>query len=344
MMRIIDLRSDTVTLPSPEMRKAMAEAELGDDVLGDDPTVIRLQEKAAALLGKEAALFTSSGTQSNLISMLSHCERGDEIIVGEDSHTLIFEVGGAWTLGGFGLRTVRNDVRGRLNLGELRARIRKADDHQPGTGLICVENTHNRCGGAALGEEELSSVQAIADEAGIPIHMDGARLFNASVALGVPVSGLAAYADSVTFCLSKGLGCPVGSVLCGSREFIRKAHRWRKMLGGGMRQAGLLAAAGVYALDHMIERLAEDHENARVMAEALEDIPGIDLSPAPQTNLVYFNVDGWEPGRFVRTLAKRGVLCFDEGGRIRWVTHYGIERADCEEAVTRLRGMMAEGA
>ena len=169
-------------------------------------------------------------------------------------------------------------------------------------------------------------------------------MFNASVALGVPASRLAGYADSVTFCLSKGLGCPVGSVLCGSREFIRKAHRWRKMLGGGMRQAGVLAAAGLWALDHMVERLAEDHENARAMAAELAEIPGIELAPAPQTNLVYFAVAGWEPGRFVRALADRGVMCFDEGGRIRWVTHYGIDRSDCEEAVSRLREMMAEAA
>jgi threonine aldolase len=343
-MKTIDLRSDTVTLPSPEMRKAMADAELGDDVFGEDPTVNQLQERAAELLGKEAALFTASGTQSNLTCMLSHCKRGDEIIAGEDSHVVIFEVGGAWTLGGFGLRTVRNDVRGRLDLNEARARIRKEDDHQPGTGLICVENTHNRCGGAVLSEEDLASVRSLADEHSLPLHMDGARIFNAAAALGVPVANLTAYADSVCFSLSKGLGCPVGSVICGSKEFIHRAHRWRKMLGGGMRQAGVLAAAGLWALENMVERLAEDHENAQVLGRGLAKIPGIELAPPPQTNLVYFAVAGWEPGRFVRMLAREGVLCFDEGGRIRWVTHYGIDRADCEEAVARLRGMMAAGA
>ncbi len=342
-MKIIDLRSDTVTLPSPDMRKAMAEAELGDDVFGEDPTVNRLQTRAAEVLGKEAALFVASGTQGNLTSMLTHCKRGDEIIAGEDSHIVIFEVGGAWTLGGFGLRTVRNDVRGRLDLNEVRARIRKEDDHQPGTGLICVENTHNRCGGAVLSEEDLSSVRALADEHGLPVHMDGARIFNAAVALGVPVSRLAGFADSVTFCLSKGLGAPVGSVLCGSKEFIQQAHRWRKMLGGGMRQAGVLAAAGLWALDNMVERLAEDHENARVLAKGMVDTPGIELTPPPQSNLVYFTAQGWEAGRLVRRLAKNGVLCFDEGGRIRWVTHYGIERPDCEEAVHRLRSTIAAG-
>lgn len=343
-MKTIDLRSDTITLPSDEMRKAMARADLGDDVFAEDPTVNRLQDMAAEMLGKEAGLFVSSGTQGNLTSMLSHCKRGDEIIAGEDSHIVIFEVGGAWTLGGFGLRTVRNDVRGRLDLAEVRARIRKEDDHQPGTGLICVENTHNRCGGAVLSEEDLSSVRALADDHGLPLHMDGARLFNAAVALNVPVSRLAAYADSVTFCLSKGLGAPVGSVICGSKDFIQRAHRWRKMLGGGMRQAGVLAAAGIYALENMVERLSEDHENAQALATGLADIPGIELAPEPMTNLVYFTVEGWEPGRFVRAMAKNGVLCFDEGGRIRWVTHCGIERADCDEAVARLRAVMTAGA
>jgi threonine aldolase len=343
-MKIIDLRSDTVTLPSSEMRAVMAKAELGDDVFGEDPTVNRLQEKAAQLFGKEAALLVSSGTQGNLISMLSHCKRGDEIIAGEDSHIVIFEVGGAWTLGGFGLRTVRNDVRGRLDLNEVRGRIRKEDDHQPGTGLICVENTHNRCGGAVLSEEDLSSVRSLADEHGLPVHMDGARIFNAGASLGVPVSRLADYSDSITFCLSKGLGCPVGSVVCGSREFVQRAHRWRKMLGGGMRQAGVIAAAGIYALDNMVERLPEDHENARVIAEGLVEIPGVELTPPPPSNLVYFTVEGWETGRLVRTLAKHGVLCFDEGGRIRWVTRYGVDRADADEAVDRLRSMIAAGA
>ena len=343
-MNTIDLRSDTFTLPSTEMRQAMAEAELGDDVFGEDPTVNRLQERAAEMLGKEASLFVSSGTQGNLTALLSHCKRGDEIIAGEDSHTVIFEVGGAWTLGGFGLRTVRNDVRGCLDLNEVRARIRREDDHQPGTGLICIENTHNRCGGAALSEEDLASVRALADEHGLPVHMDGARIFNAAVALGMPASRLTAYADSVSFCLSKGLGAPVGSLVCGSKDFVRRAHRWRKMLGGGMRQAGVLAAAGLWALDNMVERLAEDHENAQVLAKGLTDTPGIELTPPPMTNLVYFTVEDWEPQVFVRKLAKHGVLCFDEGDRIRWVTRYGIDQTDCEEAVDRLRKMMAEGA
>jgi threonine aldolase len=344
-MKIIDLRSDTVTLPSPEMRQAMANAEVGDDVFGDDPTVNRLEEMAAEMLGKEAALLVTSGTQGNLAALLTHCRRGDEVIVGAEAHTFVFEVGGAWALGGLGLRTVRNDEGGRLDLNELRAAIRAPDDHFPRTGLICLENTHNRCGGTVLTEEDMATVAEIAVRRGLPVHLDGARIFNAAVALGVPVARLAASADSVTFCLSKGLGAPVGSVLCSTREFIAEARRYRKMLGGGMRQAGIIAAAGIYALHNMIERLADDHLNARIAAGALCEIPGIALAPPPQTNLIYFTVEGWKLNQLVRRLGESGVLCFDEGGgRIRWVTHYGIERSDVEEALSRLRAIIAAGA
>ncbi|HEV8573129.1 MAG TPA: low-specificity L-threonine aldolase [Dehalococcoidia bacterium] len=343
-MNVIDLRSDTVTLPSPEMRRAMAEAELGDDVFGEDPTVNRLQAMAAEMLGKEAALLVTSGTQGNLAAMLAHCHRGDEVILGELSHSVIFEVGGASALGGLVMKTVRNDSGGRLDLGQVRAAIPPPNDHFARAGLISVENTHNQCGGVVLNEEDLSAVRDLAHRRGLPVHMDGARIFNAAVALGVPVSRLAGYVDSVTFCLSKGLGCPVGSVLCGSREFIAEARRYRKMLGGGMRQAGVIAAAGVFALESMVERLAEDHDNASAAANGLAEIAGIALAPAPQTNLIYFTVEGWDLGKFVARLAEAGVLCFDEGGRIRWVTHYGIERADVEEAVARTRSVMAAGA
>lgn len=343
-MKTIDLRSDTLTLPSPEMRQAIANAELGDDVFGEDPSVNRLQEMAAEMMGKEAGLLVSSGTQGNLVAMLSHCRRGDEVICGDQAHTLLFEAGGAWAVGGFGLRTVRNDSRGRLDMGQLRATIRPENEHFPRTGLICLENTHNRAGGAILSEEDLTAVRDVADEHGIPVHMDGARIFNAAVALGVPASRLAAYADSITFCLSKGLAAPVGSVLCGSREFIKEARRKRKVLGGGMRQAGIIAAAGIYALENMIDRLADDHENARVLAEGLADMPGIELAPPPQTNLVYFTVEGWDLGKFVSALGERGVLCFDEGGRIRMVTHYGIEGEDIEEALSHVRSVLKDGA
>jgi threonine aldolase len=340
-MKIIDLRSDTVTLPPPEMRHAIAEAELGDDVFGDDPTVNRLEAMAAEVVGKEAALLTTSGTQSNLTAMLAHCQRGDEVIVGDEAHILHYEAGGAFALGGLGLRPVRNDDQGQLNLEEVRSAIRSRDVHFPPTGLICVENTHNRCGGSVLGEDHLAAVRQLADEFSLPLHMDGARLFNAAAALGVPASSLARYADSVAFSLCKGLACPVGSVLCGDRVFIAQARRFRKMLGGGMRQAGVIAAAGIYALENMIDRLAEDHENAGLLAEGLSRIPGITLAPPPQSDLVFFTVEGWDLGELVRRLGERGVLCLDEGGRIRMVTHYGIDRRDVEESLVRLRELMA---
>ena len=343
-MKTIDLRSDTVTLPSPEMRQAIAEAELGDDVFGDDPTVNRLEAMAAEVMGKESALLTTSGTQSNLTAMLAHCQRGDEVIVGDEAHILHYEAGGAFALGGLGLRPVRNDDQGRLELGEVRNAIRGRDVHFPPTGLICVENTHNRCGGAVLSEDDLAAVRHLADEYGLPVHLDGARLFNAAAALGVPASSLARYVDSVAFSLCKGLACPVGSVLCGSGEFIARARRFRKMLGGGMRQAGIIAAAGVYALENMVDRLAEDHDNARLLAEGLSGIPGISLAPPPQSDLVFFTAEGWDLGELARRLSERGVLCLDEGGRIRMVTHYGIERRDVEEALVRVRELMAAGA
>jgi len=344
-MKTIDLRSDTVTLPSPAMRQAIAEAELGDDVFGDDPTVNRLEAMAAKVMGKEAALLTTSGTQSNLTAMLSHCQRGDEVIVGDEAHILHYEAGGAFALGGLGLRPVRNDEQGRLDLQEVRSAIRGRDVHFPPTGLICVENTHNRCGGSVLSEDDLAAVRHLADEYSLPVHLDGARLFNAAAALGVPASRLARYADSVAFSLCKGLACPVGSVLCGSREFIAGARRFRKMLGGGMRQAGIIAAAGVYALEKMVDRLAEDHDNARLLAEGLSSIPDIRLAPPPQSNLVFFTAEGWDLGELVRRLGAQGILCLDEGGgRIRMVTHYGIERRDVEEALVRVRELMAAGA
>ncbi len=343
-MKTIDLRSDTVTLPSPEMRKAIADAELGDDVFRDDPTVNRLEGVAAQVMGKEAAILTTSGTQSNLAAMLSHCQRGDEVIVGGESHILHYEAGGAFTLGGLGLRTVPNDEQGRLDLDQVRSAIRPSDVHFPPTGLICVENTHNRCGGSVLSEDDLTAVRALADEHSLPVHLDGARLFNAGIALGVPASRLARYADSVSFSLCKGLGCPVGSILCGSSEFIDRARRFRKMLGGGMRQAGIIAAAGLYALEHMVDRLGDDHENAHALAEGLARIPGISLTPPPQSNIVFFIAEGWDLGELERRLGKRGILCLDEGGRIRMVTHYGIERSDVEEAVGHMQSLVAAGA
>jgi threonine aldolase len=343
-MKTIDLRSDTVTLPPPEMREAIATAELGDDVFGDDPTVNRLEAMAADLMGKQAALLTTSGTQSNLTAMLSHCERGDEVILGHESHILHYEAGGAFALGGLGLRPVRNDEQGRLDLDEVRHMIRGRDVHFPPTGLICVENTHNRCGGSVLTDNDLAAVRALADKHNLPVHLDGARLFNAALALHLPVSQLARHADSLAFSLCKGLACPVGSVLCGAVDFISKARRFRKMLGGGMRQAGVIAAAGVFALENMIDRLADDHDNAQALAQGLAGIPGVDLAPPPQSNLVFFTVDGWDLGELVRRLGDGGVHCLDEGGRIRMVAHYGIDRDDVNKAVEHVRSLVAAGA
>lgn len=341
-MKPIDLRSDTVTLPPPEMRKAIAEADLGDDVFEGDPTVNRLQEMAAEMLGKEAALLVSSGTQGNLIAQLTHCpERGREVIIGEGSHIIEHEAGGAWLVGSLGLHTVPIDAKGRLDLGAVRSAIRPDDQHYPRTGLICVENTHNRAGGTVLNEEDLGSVRDLADKHKLPVHIDGARIFNAAVKLGVPVANLAAYGDSITFCLSKGLACPIGSVLAGSRDFILEARRNRKVLGGGMRQAGIIAAAGIYALENMVERLADDHDNAQFAADGLARTDGVKLSPPPETNLLYFTVEGWKSWKLERALNEAGVLCFDEGGRIRWVTHYGIERTDIEDALERTRKVLA---
>ena len=264
-MHIIDLRSDTLTQPTPAMRQAMANAEVGDDVFGEDPTIGRLEEKAAGRLGKEAGLLVSSGTQGNLVSLLTHCGRGDEAIMGDQSHTFRYEQGGCAALGGIMPHLVRNQLDGTMSLGEIRAAIRGADIHAPRTRLICIENTHNRCGGVPLTVEYTQQVADLAHEHGLCLHIDGARLFNAAVALGVDACHLVRGADSVTICLSKGLGAPVGSVVCGSREFIHEARRARKVLGGGMRQAGIIAAAGIIALEQMVDRLADDHLHAEVV-------------------------------------------------------------------------------
>ena len=258
-MREVDLRSDTVTHPSPEMRRAMAEAELGDDVFGDDPTLNRLEAMAAERLGKEAAVFVASGTMGNLVSILTHAGRGDEIIIGDKAHIFRSEAGGASALGGVAYNTLPNDHRGMLDLDQLEAAVKPPNVHFTRTAMIGLENTHNACGGAPLTADDTAAVAEIAHRHGVPLHIDGARIFNASVALETPVTELVKDADSVSFCLSKGLSCPIGSVVCGSAEFIEGARKWRKMVGGGMRQVGVIAAAGIVALDNMIERLNDDH-------------------------------------------------------------------------------------
>ena len=335
---VIDLRSDTVTLPSDAMRRAIAEAPVGDDVLGEDPSVLRLETMAAERTGKEAALFVASGTMSNLVAIMSHCDRGDEAIVGSEAHILHYEVAGAASVAGAQLRPAKNDARGRLDLDEVRGLIRGENVHFPRTALLCLENTQNRCGGAVVPQEHVEEAAALAHEHGVAVHIDGARIFNASVATGLPAAELCAPADSIGFCLSKGLGAPVGSVLCGSSAFVARARKMRKMVGGGMRQAGIIAAAGIYALDHMVERLADDHDNARLLARGLAELPMVEMDPdTVETKIVIFHVRGdWLD--FARSLKHEGVLASVYGERrLRMVTHYGIERADVEDALDRVR-------
>ncbi|MGD8794029.1 MAG: low-specificity L-threonine aldolase [Anaerolineae bacterium] len=344
--KVIDLRSDTVTLPTPAMRQAMFEAELGDDVYGEDPTVNRLESLAARLLGKEAALFVPSGTMANLVSLLAHCQRGDEAIMGHMAHTFLFEAGSSAAVGGIHPRTLKNQPDGTLRLSEIKTAIRDPHNpHFPRTRLICLENTHNRCGGAILPPAYMAEIRALADEHKLAIHLDGARIFNAAVALDVPPAELARDADSVSFCLSKGLSAPVGSLVCGSVEFVREAHRQRKMLGGGMRQAGVLAAAGIVALETMIPRLAEDHHNTRRLAKNLSQIPGILLDPEQfQTNIIFFELQAAiTPAEFLAGLSKRNIKVGAVGGqRFRAVTHYGIEAKDTDDAATAIRRLVAE--
>lgn len=336
-MRIVDLRSDTVTLPTPAMRQAIATAELGDDVFGEDPTVNRLEAMAAERLGKEAALLVMSGTMANLVSVLTHCGRGDEIIVGDKAHIFLDEAGGCSALGGVHSHQVPNQPDGTLALADIEAAVREEDIHFPRSRLICLENTHNMCGGVCLTPDYMRQVRQLADRYGLMIHLDGARIFNAAVALGVDVKALVHDADSVSFCLSKGLAAPIGSLVCGSRDFIQAARRVRKVVGGGTRQAGIIAAAGIVALEQMVDRLAEDHANARLLADGLANMPGITLDATRvQTNLVFFDVAGtsWTAVEFCERLATLGVLMLALGRyTVRAVTHYGIERSDVEHAL-----------
>lgn len=336
--RVIDLRSDTVTVPSDGMRRAMATADVGDDVYGEDPNVNRLQEMAAEITGKEAALYVPSGTMSNLLAILTHCRHGDEAICGSDAHILQYEMSGAATLGGVQLRAVPNSPHGGMSPDDIAQMARPVSAYFPRTTLLCIENTHNRCSGGVLSVDETASLADAARAAGLRVHIDGARIFNAAIASGASVRDLAAPADSIGFCLSKGLGAPVGTVLCGDAAFIKEAHGKRRMLGGGMRQAGIIAAAGIYALEHMVERLAEDHEHARILARGLAEMRMIALDPETiQTNIVIFGVRG-DTRAFLRALQAAGVLAGSpKPGYVRMVTHYGIERADVEDALGRIR-------
>ncbi len=342
-MKVIDLRSDTITLPTDEMRQAMYEAEVGDDVHREDPTVNRLEELAARVMGKEAALFTTSGTMSNLLGVLTNTRPGDEIIVGSEAHILWYEVGGASTLGGVIIRTIPNDAEGRLELSDVAKAIRPENIHFPKSTLLCLENTHNRCGGAVLTREYTGEISGLAHQRGLLVHLDGARIFNAAVALGVRAEELTAPVDTVSFCLSKGLSAPVGSLICGAKQAVDGARKWRKMLGGGMRQAGVIAAAGIVAIEKMVDRLAEDHVNARRFAEGLAQIPGFSVSPEKvQTNIVNFEFPQ-EVGAFVVKIGERGVKFLSRGGTsVRAVTNRMVAAEDIAEALKRINRLVKE--
>jgi len=342
-MDIIDLRSDTVTKPTEEMRAAMAAAEVGDDVYGEDPTVNRLQEMAAERMGKEAALFVPSGTMGNLAALLAHCQRGDEAILGDLSHPYMNEAGGLAALGGIQPYTVPNQPDGTIKLEDIEAAIRSDDPHHPITRLVALENSHNRCNGAALSVEYVQSVGKLARENGLILHIDGARIFNAAAALGVSAKEIVGAADSVTFCLSKGLSAPVGSILCGSSDFIRKALRIRKQLGGGMRQAGVLAAAGIVALEKMSVRLGEDHTRAKALAAALAGMPAIKVYPQ-FTNIVRFKLadgSGTTAEVLVEILAEKGIRIGNGGlWGMRAVTHYWIDDNAVQRAIESFESLL----
>ena len=345
-MRVVDLRSDTVTLPSPEMRRAMAEAEVGDDDRGEDPSVNRLEAMAADRLGKEAAVLVASGTMGNLVSTLTHAQRGDEIIVGDKSHIFRAEGGGASALGGVSYYTVPNDHRGMLDPDEVEEAVRDAGNvHYPRTAMIALENTANFCGGTPLTPEDTKAIGEVAHRHELPLHIDGARIFNAAVALETPVSELVKDADSISFCLSKGLSGPVGSLVCGSNEFIEGARRWRKVVGGQMRQAGIIAAAGIVCLESMVERLAEDHANARKLAKGLNGVPGISVEDdSPPTNLVFIKVTEGDPVELGRKLEERGVMGGRPERRWRLATHYGITSEDIDHALEVIESTFKEYA
>jgi len=341
-VKYIDLRSDTVTLPTKQMRDAMYNAQVGDDVYGEDPSINHLEEMAAEMMGKEAALFVTSGTQGNQICIMAHTQPGDEIILEEKSHIITYEVGGVGRLAGVQTKLICGK-HGIMDPSDIEAAIREDDIHLPKTSLICLENTHNRAGGTVIPMDVLRRTYEVAKKHNIPVHMDGARIFNAATYLKVPAKEIAQYADSVMFCLSKGLCAPVGSLIVGSKDFIARARKYRKMLGGGMRQAGFLAAAGIVALETMTSRLAEDHENARLLAQGLSDIPGITIDmETVQTNIVICDISGLKmtASEFAARLYEKGIRV--NGGNspiVRFVTHYWITREDVEIAVDALKSL-----
>ncbi|MFL7790810.1 MAG: low-specificity L-threonine aldolase [Anaerolineae bacterium] len=342
-MKAIDLRSDTVTHPTPAMREAMYRAEVGDDVYGEDPTVNRLERMAAERLGKEAALFVVSGTMANLVALLTHCGRGDEVILGDRSHTYMFEQGGMAALGGITPWPIPNQPDGTLRLGDIEGAIRGDNVHFPRTRLLCLENTHNMCNGAPLTAEYTVQAARLAHGRGLRVHLDGARIFNAAAALGVDARELVREVDSVMFCLSKGLCAPVGSLICGDADFIAEARRTRKVVGGGMRQAGILAAAGIVALEQMTERVAEDHTRAKRLADGLAQIPGIAVT-SPTSNILYFQLTDETTKtqeEVVSGLAERGILLLGRlEGRFRAVMHYWIDDEGIEKIIKAMQTVM----
>ena len=349
MHDFVDLRSDTLTLPTPEMREAMARAEVGDDVWGEDPTVQRLEAMAAARLGKEAAVFVASGTMGNLVSVVAHTQAGQEVVLDLDSHIFNSEVGGAAVIGGVQMLPLKTE-RGFLTPAQVKEAVRPANIHIAPTGLVCLENTHNRHGGTCCTPEEIAAVAAVAHAAGVPVHLDGARLFNAAVALKRDAREFVQSVDSVTFCVSKGLSAPVGSLVCGSAAFVERARRFRKMIGGGMRQAGIIAAAGIVALERMVNRLADDHANARTLAEAVARLPGLRVDLASvQTNIVVIRVDRGDPARsaaatqeLVTGCAARKVKIHGMGpAAIRCVTHKDVDAEDIRRAIDALSELTA---
>lgn len=336
---MIDLRSDTVTRPTASMREAISRAEVGDDVFGDDPTVARLEEMVAGLLGKEAGMFVPSGTQSNLCALLSHCGRGDEYLVGQTAHTYLFEGGGGAVLGGIQPQPLGQEEDGTLDLEKLAGLVKPDDFHYARTRLLCLENT---TWGKVLPFEYLAEARDFGAERGVSLHLDGARIFNAVIASGKSAAEISGYFDSVSLCLSKGLGAPVGSVLVASKSFIQEAKRWRKMLGGGMRQSGVLAAAGIHALENNVERLADDHEHARLLGEGLAAISGLEVAPV-QTNMVFVDAPEKTASVMVEKLGQRGIKIGGyTGSEIRLVTHLGVCREEIESVVEAFREAMAE--
>jgi len=338
------LRSDTVTLPTDEMREAMNNAEVGDDVYQEDPTVNRLEELAAKKLGKETALFVPSGTMGNLIAVLTHCQRGDEVILEMDSHIYYYEVGGMSAVAGVIPRLITGD-KGILNPQDIKRALREENLHYPKATLICLENTHNRAGGTIAPLEVIEEICQLAHQRNIQVHLDGARIFNAAIALNIEPALLTKNVDSVMFCLSKGLSAPVGSILAGSKEFIQRARKNRKMLGGGMRQAGILAAAGIIAIENMVERLEEDHKNARILGEGLADIDGIKVDlETVQTNMVYFDLNkfGMDTYQFLPKLAEYNILGSPRPPtKVRLVTHYGISEEDIYTTIKAIKEIVS---